>query len=254
MPPRGRTCWGWPSFSAGAFAAMLGGLQLVGAVRNAIIGVMEPLGVAVLAAFFLDEPITAPTAIGGVLILGGAILATLVRTTTGPRAGRLVASEFDDRPALRRGRVSGQLRGHRRRHPRRRRDPRPDRLLRARWRPARRHRDPPMGRRARSGHRHREDGRRHRPSGRGRRAARRPLRHRRDRLGAPASDDAHAHRAACPLRRDLPRVRREGHRREHGRHRLGPDGLRARRDEPGDRQGDRGRSSTRSSTRTGPCT
>ena len=72
---------GMAVFSAGAFAAMLGGLQLVGAVRNAIIGVMEPLGVAVLAAFFLDEPITAPMAIGGVLILGGAILATLVRTT-----------------------------------------------------------------------------------------------------------------------------------------------------------------------------
>lgn len=77
----------WPllvamaAFSAGAFAAMLAGLQLVGAVRNAIIGVMEPLGVAVLAAMVLDEPLTAPTAIGGVLILGGAILATLVRTT-----------------------------------------------------------------------------------------------------------------------------------------------------------------------------
>jgi drug/metabolite transporter (DMT)-like permease len=73
---------GMAVFSAGAFAAMLGGLQLVGAVRNAIIGVMEPLGVAVLAAFFLDEPITVPTAIGGALILGGAILATLVRTTS----------------------------------------------------------------------------------------------------------------------------------------------------------------------------
>jgi drug/metabolite transporter (DMT)-like permease len=78
----------WPAllgmavFSAGAFAAMLGGLQLVGAVRNAIIGVMEPLGVAILAAFFLNEPLTAPTAIGGALILGGAVLATLVRTTT----------------------------------------------------------------------------------------------------------------------------------------------------------------------------
>ena len=73
---------GMAVFSAGAFAAMLGGLQRVGAVRNAIIGVMEPLAVAVLAAVFLDEPITAPTAIGGVLILGGAIVATLVRTTT----------------------------------------------------------------------------------------------------------------------------------------------------------------------------
>jgi drug/metabolite transporter (DMT)-like permease len=73
---------GMAVFSAGAFAAMLGGLQRVGAVRNAIIGVMEPLAVAVLAAVFLDEPITAPTAIGGVLILGGAIVATLVRTTS----------------------------------------------------------------------------------------------------------------------------------------------------------------------------
>jgi drug/metabolite transporter (DMT)-like permease len=73
---------GMAVFSAGAFAAMLGGLQRVGAVRNAIIGVMEPLAVAVLAAIFLEEPITAPTAIGGVLILGGAIVATLVRTTT----------------------------------------------------------------------------------------------------------------------------------------------------------------------------
>lgn len=74
--------FGMAVFSAGAFAAMLGGLQLVGAVRNAIIGVMEPLGVAVLAAFFfVDEPLTAPTAIGGLLILGGAILATLIRTT-----------------------------------------------------------------------------------------------------------------------------------------------------------------------------
>jgi drug/metabolite transporter (DMT)-like permease len=72
---------GMAVFSAGAFAAMLGGLQLVGAVRNAIIGVMEPLGVAVLAAFFLDEPLTLPTTVGGVLILGGAVLATLVRTT-----------------------------------------------------------------------------------------------------------------------------------------------------------------------------
>lgn len=72
---------GMAVFSAGAFASMLGGLQLVGAVRNAIIGVMEPLGVAVLAAFFLDERLTAPTAIGGALILVGSILATLIRTT-----------------------------------------------------------------------------------------------------------------------------------------------------------------------------
>jgi drug/metabolite transporter (DMT)-like permease len=56
-------------------------LQLVGAVRNAIIGVLEPLTVAVLAYFFLDEPVTAAVIVGGVLILGGAVLAMLIRTT-----------------------------------------------------------------------------------------------------------------------------------------------------------------------------
>jgi drug/metabolite transporter (DMT)-like permease len=72
---------GMAVFSAGAFAAMLAGLQRVGAVRNAIIGVMEPLTVAVLAAAFLDEPVTMPVLAGGTLILGGAIIASLVRTT-----------------------------------------------------------------------------------------------------------------------------------------------------------------------------
>lgn len=82
--PRAGTGWslaGMSVFSAGAFVAMIGGLQLVGAVRNAIIGVMEPLTVAVLAFAFLNEPVTWSTAVGGVLILGGAVIATLVRTT-----------------------------------------------------------------------------------------------------------------------------------------------------------------------------
>lgn len=83
----------WPALvamcliSAGAFAAMLGGLQLVGAVRNAIIGVMEPLVVAILAAFFLNEPLALATIVGGGLILGGAVLATLVRTTRARPSG-----------------------------------------------------------------------------------------------------------------------------------------------------------------------
>ena len=67
--------------SAGAFATMLAGLQRVGAVRNAIIGVMEPLTVAVLAAIFLDEPVTPTVAAGGALILVGAVIASVVRTT-----------------------------------------------------------------------------------------------------------------------------------------------------------------------------
>ena len=73
---------GMAMFSAGAFAAMLAGLQRVGAVRNAIIGVMEPLTVAVLAAVFLSEPVTVPVLVGGTLILGGAVIASLIRTTT----------------------------------------------------------------------------------------------------------------------------------------------------------------------------
>lgn len=72
---------GMSVFSAGAFAGMLAGLQLVGAVRNAIIGVLEPLTVAILAYLFLDEPVTAAVAIGGALILGGAILAMTIRST-----------------------------------------------------------------------------------------------------------------------------------------------------------------------------
>jgi drug/metabolite transporter (DMT)-like permease len=67
--------------SAGAFAAMLAGLQKVGAVRNAIIGVLEPLTVAVLASIFLDQPITPVVAAGGTLILVGAVIASVVRTT-----------------------------------------------------------------------------------------------------------------------------------------------------------------------------
>jgi drug/metabolite transporter (DMT)-like permease len=67
--------------SSAAFAAMLGGLQRVGAVRNAIIGVMEPMTVAVLAYFLLDEPITVAVAVGGSLILGGAVIASVIRTT-----------------------------------------------------------------------------------------------------------------------------------------------------------------------------
>ncbi len=68
-------------FSAGAFASMLAGLQLIGAVRNAIIGVVEPLTVALLAFIFLNEPVRWTTALGGVLILGGSVIAALVRTT-----------------------------------------------------------------------------------------------------------------------------------------------------------------------------
>jgi drug/metabolite transporter (DMT)-like permease len=70
---------GMGACTAGAFVCMIASLQLIGAVRNAIIGVLEPLSVAVLAAVFLAEPITTSTAIGGGLILVAAVVATLAR-------------------------------------------------------------------------------------------------------------------------------------------------------------------------------
>ena len=66
-------------FTAGAFVCMIASLQRIGAVRNAILGVIEPLMVAVLAAIFLDEPVSASLALGGALILVGGVIATLAR-------------------------------------------------------------------------------------------------------------------------------------------------------------------------------
>ncbi len=65
--------------TAGAFVCMIASLQRIGAVRNAILGVIEPLMVAVLAAIFLDEPVNPSLAIGGALILVGGVIATLAR-------------------------------------------------------------------------------------------------------------------------------------------------------------------------------
>jgi len=83
--PRGAHDWlrivAMAVLSAGAFTAMLAALRRVGAMRNSIIGVMEPFAVAVLGWIFLRERITVTTAVGGVLILTGAVLASLVRTT-----------------------------------------------------------------------------------------------------------------------------------------------------------------------------
>ena len=72
---------GMAVFSAAAFAAMLAGLRRVGALRNSIIGVIEPFAVSILAWFVLHQAISVTTAAGGALILTGAVMASLVRTT-----------------------------------------------------------------------------------------------------------------------------------------------------------------------------
>jgi drug/metabolite transporter (DMT)-like permease len=75
----GLRVFGMGAFTAGAFVCMIASLQRIGAVRNAIIGVLEPLTVAILAALLLDEPLTVAIVVGGVLILSAAVIATLAR-------------------------------------------------------------------------------------------------------------------------------------------------------------------------------
>jgi drug/metabolite transporter (DMT)-like permease len=66
--------------SAGAFFFLMEALARIGAVRTAIVSAMEPLAAAVLGFVFLDESVTFGVAAGGILILAGAILASLART------------------------------------------------------------------------------------------------------------------------------------------------------------------------------
>lgn len=78
--------WGewWPVIgmsagTAGAFFCLLEGLQRLGAVRVAIVSATEPLAAAVLASVFLGESVSLGTAVGGVLILAGAVAVSVSR-------------------------------------------------------------------------------------------------------------------------------------------------------------------------------
>jgi drug/metabolite transporter (DMT)-like permease len=84
-PQSGADWWailGMGVASAGAFVCLLAGLQRIGAVRTAIVSATEPLSAAFLAYVFLDESVSPGTALGGVLILAGAVVASLARATT----------------------------------------------------------------------------------------------------------------------------------------------------------------------------
>ena len=65
--------------TAGAFVCLLGALQRIGAVRTSIVSATEPLSAALFAFLFLDEPVSAGTAAGGLLILVAAVAASLAR-------------------------------------------------------------------------------------------------------------------------------------------------------------------------------
>ncbi|MFN2544917.1 MAG: DMT family transporter [Actinomycetota bacterium] len=70
--------------TAGAFVCLFVGLRRLGPVRTSIVAAAEPLATTLLAWLILDERIRPATAIGGVLILVGAVAATLARATPAP--------------------------------------------------------------------------------------------------------------------------------------------------------------------------
>jgi drug/metabolite transporter (DMT)-like permease len=72
------------AFTAGAFVCLFAGLRRLGAARTSVISATEPLNAAVLAALFLSESIHLGIAVGGALILGGAVAASVARVRVPP--------------------------------------------------------------------------------------------------------------------------------------------------------------------------
>jgi drug/metabolite transporter (DMT)-like permease len=70
---------GMAAFTAGAFVCLLAGLRRVGAVRASVLSATEPLTAALLAGVFLGEAIRPGTVVGGLLILAGAVTASVAR-------------------------------------------------------------------------------------------------------------------------------------------------------------------------------
>jgi drug/metabolite transporter (DMT)-like permease len=70
--------------TAAAFAFLFLGLRRIGALRTAIIAALEPVATSVMAVAILGEPLRAGVALGGALILAGAVAATLARGSPRP--------------------------------------------------------------------------------------------------------------------------------------------------------------------------
>ena len=70
-----------------AFSLLFLGVRRLGAVRTSIISSLEPVAAAVLALIFLGEALRPGVLVGGLLILGGAIAASLARGVPQPEAG-----------------------------------------------------------------------------------------------------------------------------------------------------------------------
>jgi drug/metabolite transporter (DMT)-like permease len=74
--------------TSGAFVCLFAGLRRLGPVRTSIVAAAEPLATIVLAAVILGESVRPWMAAGGVLILAGAVTASLARAA--PEAERQV--------------------------------------------------------------------------------------------------------------------------------------------------------------------
>jgi drug/metabolite transporter (DMT)-like permease len=73
--------------TAGAFSLLFLGVRRLGAVRASIISSLEPVAAAILALGFLGELLRPGVLLGGLLILGGAVAASLARGVPEPQAG-----------------------------------------------------------------------------------------------------------------------------------------------------------------------
>jgi drug/metabolite transporter (DMT)-like permease len=70
--------------TSGAFAFLFLGLRRIGAVRTSIVASLEPVAASFLALVFLGESLRAGVLAGGLLILSGAIAASLARGVPEP--------------------------------------------------------------------------------------------------------------------------------------------------------------------------
>jgi drug/metabolite transporter (DMT)-like permease len=75
------------ALTAAAFSLLFLGVRRLGAVRTSIISSLEPVAAAALALLFLGEALRPGVLVGGLLILGGAIAASLARGVPEPEAG-----------------------------------------------------------------------------------------------------------------------------------------------------------------------
>ena len=65
--------------TAVAFFALFGGLRRLGAVRTSVVMATEPVAASAFAIGFLGEPLRTLMVAGGVLIVAGAVGASLAR-------------------------------------------------------------------------------------------------------------------------------------------------------------------------------